>query len=763
MRKSLALVWLFVVCILLTYNTYLIIHKKISFNTNILALLPTEQQNPLIETATDHMFNAVTQQLAILIGARHWNDAAKSADAYLNIIQTRPDLLTSQSIQATHFDLFQKSRLGLLTHQQEAALQTETPSYWTNVALSSLYSPVSGFKIGTWQDDPFNLFSGWLQTRAQETPVRPRDGKLFVAGDTHNYVVLLLQLTKPAFSMSTQKAVIPLLNQAADAAKKADAHINIISTGVVLHAAAASTQAHHEMSTIALGSIIGIIILMLLVFRSLKPLLLIGLSIAIGLLGAFSICELLLGQIHLLTLVFGASLLGIAQDYGIYYLCSHSTKNIWPGLVLTLTAALLGYAGLALTPFPGLQQMALFSGLGLLFAWLTVICWFPILIHSTTITITPLAKKFEATLYRWPRFAFNKKSIFTACLLLVIIMAGLFKLTTSDDIRSLQNPSQTLIHDQLKLSRLLDVPSLMQFYVVRGQSEQAVLEHEEALKLKLQPLITQHIISGVDAISNWVPSLKRQQDNQVLIKTNLLFKHGPLDQVATKIGENPQWSEQTKKHLLRATQVLTPEIFFNNPISQPWRYLWLGKIEHQYVSIVTFRGLANYGDLPLLKNSANNLTGVQWVDKISAISSILGHYREYMGYVLFGAYAAIYGLLFCRYRFTAWRILISPALATFLTLALFGIFGVPLELFHVLAFMLMLGLGVDYGIFLQEKSAWLAVGLSAVSALLSFGLLALSKTPPLHAFGLTMLIGMALVWLISPCFRISASLHNEHD
>jgi predicted exporter len=43
--------------------------------------------------------------------------------------------------------------------------------------------------------------------------------------------------------------------------------------------------------------------------------------------------------------------------------------------------------------------------------------------------------------------------------------------------------------------------------------------------------------------------------------------------------------------------------------------------------------------------------------------------------------------------------------------------------------------------------------LSALSTLLSFGLLGLSKTPALQAFGLTMLIGTASVWLIVPCFR----------
>jgi predicted exporter len=71
----------------------------------------------------------------------------------------------------------------------------------------------------------------------------------------------------------------------------------------------------------------------------------------------------------------------------------------------------------------------------------------------------------------------------------------------------------------------------------------------------------------------------------------------------------------------------------------------------------------------------------------------------------------------------------------------------------------MLGVGVDYGIFLHEQkddtdhTAWLAVGLSALSTLLSFGLLGLSNTPALQAFGLTMLVGTASVWMLAPCFR----------
>jgi predicted exporter len=46
--------------------------------------------------------------------------------------------------------------------------------------------------------------------------------------------------------------------------------------------------------------------------------------------------------------------------------------------------------------------------------------------------------------------------------------------------------------------------------------------------------------------------------------------------------------------------------------------------------------------------------------------------------------------------------------------------------------------------------------LSAVNTLLGFGLLALSSTPALRAFGLTMLIGTTLVWLCVPCFLSKA-------
>jgi predicted exporter len=139
-----------------------------------------------------------------------------------------------------------------------------------------------------------------------------------------------------------------------------------------------------------------------------------------------------------------------------------------------------------------------------------------------------------------------------------------------------------------------------------------------------------------------------------------------------------------------------------------------------------------------------------------------------MGFVVLGAYVLVFALLCVRYRRRAWRVLAPTALASVVTLAVLGFAGMPLQLFHVLALMLLLGVGVDYGIFMQEKperglaAPWLAVGLSAMNTILSFGLLGLSNTPALQAFGLTMLLGTALVWLTAPCFTAIPHTKGKH-
>jgi predicted exporter len=776
-----ALLWLLVATLVAGHNAWLWFVQRVVPDTDILALLPVQERDPVLQQSFQHMVDSAQQRLVVLVGAADWNKAKQAADAYRKVIGEQPAVVgatpLNEKTQDDWLQLFREHRSVLMTEKQEQQLKEQGAQAWSETALGGLYNTFGGPKVGSWQEDPFGLFSGWVQERAQETPVRPRDGYLFVGDDKMQYVLLPFELKVPAFSITAQDKVLPLLERAAAAAHAAVPGADLIPAGVILHAAAASAQAQREMHTIGAGSLLGIVLLTWLVFRTVRPIVMVLLSITIGVLGAFSVCWLLFGQVHLMTLVFGASLIGVAQDYGIDFLCNRMEANpkldshallrrLLPALLLTLLAAVIGYAGLAFTPFPGLRAMAVFSALGLVFAWLTVMAWFPLFVRGGVLRQGPLVAPYVGLLAHWPRWPFLRPNagpggrlLLTAALCVggAGLAAGIARLGANDDIRLLQNSPKALVDSQQRLGKLLDSASPVQYFLVRGANEEEVLQREEALKRGLDPLIADRVIGGYQALSNWVPSQMLQAQRRALVRDKLFADDGPLAAVAEQVGENKDWIAAARAKAAEGAAPLLPQDFLAAPASEPWRHLWLGQHGKEFASIVALRGL-QYSGLPRLHAAAGGMHGVQWVDKVGEISAVLGRYRVMMGWVLAAAYVLIFLLLLPRYRGGAWRVLAPTLLASAGTLALLGWSGMPLQLFHVLGLMLLLGVGVDYGVFMAERASrgpvapWLAVGMAAANAILGFGLLGLSSTPALQAFGLTMLAGTALVWLLVPCF-----------
>jgi predicted exporter len=96
----------------------------------------------------------------------------------------------------------------------------------------------------------------------------------------------------------------------------------------------------------------------------------------------------------------------------------------------------------------------------------------------------------------------------------------------------------------------------------------------------------------------------------------------------------------------------------------------------------------------------------------------------------------------------------SPA-ALAAALAMIGWFGQLFSLFNLFALLLVLGIGVDYGLFFfiagdRRVGTSLGVTLSALTTLLAFGLLATSSTEIVHAFGFTVAVGIVTALLCAP-------------
>ena len=435
-------------------------------------------------------------------------------------------------------------------------------------------------------------------------------------------------------------------------------------------------------------------------------------------------------------------------------------RHLLPGLSLALLTSALAYLALGVAPFPGLRQMAVFSVAGLAAAFLTVVLWFPWLDRGAVRT-TRFARWLGASLVRWPRLDHRPGLMAWAVLgvLVLLVVGGLARLRTRDDLRGLQSSPAALMHQQIEAGRLLGLPSPAQFFLVRGRDAEQVLQREEALTGRLQVLRHEgRGIAGYQSFSDWVPSQARQDGDAALTAR---VEPAVLDGVGKALGEVLERPGFSGSDLL-------PSTFLAAPISVPFRHLWLGTLGTDQTSVVMVATVPGAGSLDAMRAVARGLPGVHWVDRTADFSAMLGHYRRMMSGLLLAGIVLVYAAMVWRYRTRAWRVMVPTLVAGVLTMSLLGWLGEPLQLFNVLALLLLLGMGIDYGIFLLEHdgdaSAWLSVCVGAASTWLSFGLLALSTTPALRSFGLTLLLGIGGVWLVTPLFRpVLPSFPHPHD
>ena len=742
--------------------------KSSRLDTDVLALLPPDEHQPIVNAVARKLTDENGRQIVVLVGAPDWGQARAAATRFRTEMARHTDVLAPSSVNAASLDaamaFYVPARAGLLTPAQRDLLGQASAQAVGDIALMRLYQP-TGPRLTDWHTDPLGLWQDWWLARAAESNVRPRDGELWLSAQGREWVLVLLDSKAGAFAVSGATPASSALDAARQAATQGEAQTQVIAAGVPLYAEAAAAQANDEMSTIGIGSMLAVLLLVWLAFRALRPIVLVGLSLLAGCAVALSVTALLFPKVHLLTLVFGSSLVGVAEDYGFHYFSARQgqpesdryrvLEALLPGLLLALGTSVLAYLALGIAPFPGLQQMAVFSATGLLAAFLTVLCWFPWMDRGP-LRQTAFAARVANNLQRWPRLQANRRWLLLGLLLGGLTLVGLAKLRGQDDIRQLYSAPAPLLAEQVRINQLLGLPSPAQFFLVRGDSAEQLLQHEEELTTRLAQLVHSGALGGYRAVSDWLPSQAMQERNAQLV-------HRAEEQAWIAVT---QATGQARTPAAAHTPPITIEAWLASPASKAIRGQWLGDIDGQHYSVLMLRGV-QAGHLAEIEAAAGGLAGVQWVNRTAQISELMARYRDVMSGYLVAGYVGVLLVLLWRFRRQTWRALMPTILGTLVTLSLFGWAGEPIQLFTVLALLLLLGMGVDYGIFLLEHpgdgSAWVAVALAGVSTLLSFGLLGLSATPALRAFGLTMLIGEVSIWILTPFFRPPVPTTSPHN
>lgn len=754
--------------------------RGLTYETSLLALLPQDAQRPLVAQAVDQMAEAGSRQALLLVGDADPAKAARAADAAAQKLQGRDGIarVTAKldgDVVGLARDFYLPYRYQLLTPAQRVRLTQDSDQALLSRALEALYSPVGAPRLVPLESDPLNLFTEALLDRAPQGTLHPEQGHLVIEDGATTWVAVLVELSHQGLSLGGQRALVGAFD-AAEAAARASGAAQVVRAGFAFHSEAAARQAQREMSTIGLGSLLGVVLLMLLTFRAVKPLGLVLLPIAVGSVTALGLSQLCFARLHLLTFVFGTSVIGVAVDYGILFLCGRVNDGPWdpfrrrreilPSVATALGTSLLAYAALAAMPFPILRQMGVFTMIGLLSAWLTALLWLPPLSRALPdLSQGALPRLLLWLRRRWPRVGESRALTVLLAVFAVAAAIGIFRLRTNDDVHGLYASSPELLRQQATVERLMQLPAAGQFFLLTAPDPQTLLQQDEALSADLEALHADGTLGGFQSVSRFVPSQKTQREDRALEWRRLYGPQGIAQPLFEKLG-SPQAAEVARAQAAKPQAPLTPQAWLASPLSLPFRPLWLGQTSSGFASLVTVSGVSTDAALSRLAEVASRHPGVQFVDHLRDISGLLGHFRVQISWLLAAGYAVVSLLLFLRYRKEAWRVLLPALLACVGTAGLLGWLRVDFNLFCVFGLLLSLDMGVDYGVYMQERGAGdfrvsvLSASLAAITTLLSFGLLALSHTPALRVFGLTVLFAIGGSWLLAPCFQKRVT-HDE--
>jgi predicted exporter len=753
----------------------LVVAPRLRIETNLLALLPATAENRVQLDAVKRFADRSSRELVFVVGTAERDRLRATGLAFANTLArsgafARVDFVVDDRyIAAARAE--RSIRATLLSARQREQLESDVPALERD-ALRAAYTPLGFTRPFGISDDPLGLASAaFAEALPGSGKARLEGDILVVHGEGRHWAVVRATTARDPYRTDSQEEVTAAIEGARAAALGVSRDVEVAGSGIILHAAAAASKAQAEVATFGGVDLLAVVLLIVLVFRQLRPLLVTLLTIAVATLAAITACQYAFGEVHILTLTFGTSLIGVSVDYALHYFVNRmpsrsgaaTPHNIVPALILGCTTTVAGYLTLLMAPIPGLRQIALFSAVGLATACAIVILIYPAALAYLSIGFRRLhleGTKPPRPVPRWvaglagfqPLTVLPRAVTWTLLLAMAAATAGgLALLEPRDDVRALQRPPAELVAAERRVRTLLGIGFDTRFVLVAAATPELLLQRLESLETVLSALARDGKIQGHMSVSPSLVSLARQQHDRQLLERKVYAEDGALVHVMQKLGFEPAVIA-ARRAAFDATRgkVLTPEVWLPSPLSAPVRHLWLGPLGKDHAAVVLLDG-NNAPDA--VRAAVETVNGVIYVDQVADISSVLGEYRRIASWLMLVVIGVMLACLIVFYRSGAAIRTALPAVAGLaLTLATLGYLHEPVNLFHVLSMLLVLGLGVDYAIILREgrsQQAVLAVFLSMTTTLISFGLLGFSSVAFVRSIGITVALGVAFTFLIA--------------
>lgn len=684
--------------------------------------------------------------------------------------------------QAVH-DLYFPRRIYFTADSQAELEQRLAPAGLEQAATklqNQLRLPTAAVIKRIAPEDPLLLYPAILERLedARAGPLRVVEGQL--VSESGEAVILFASVHSPfrsAHQGPLQERIAARFEQLAAEAQARGEQLHMRQSGVGRFALRAEAQIRGDIQRISTISMLGVITLFLLLFRSPRAIVLALLPLAAGVLAAASVCLLVFGRIHGLTLAFGASLIGVCIDYPIHLFSHHAlepdaagplgtARRIRPSMLVGALTTVAGFVGLGWTSFPGVREIGVFAAVGVFTAVLTTLWVLPPLLSERPwrVGVQHAVARGSASLLRRMQTRRLPLLLLPALALLLIGLA-LPRVEFEDDVSALTETDAELLAEDEAVRALVSRMDAGRMIVAIADDHEQALQKNDAVYQRLLAAREAGELEAFASLHELLWSRSLQQQNLAAYGQPASFGER-LD--AAFVGQgfragvfDPFIAELER---LRAGQGAAP-LSFADLAASPLREAassMIVELGDGQIAVLTL--MRNVTDPAALQARIGDLDDVHLFDQRALMAELYGRHRNQTLQLVGVGLLAVLAMIAIRYR------ALGPTLAAFMpallagstALAILVLLGHPLTLLHVVSVLLVQSMGVDYGVFLAENrqrperaAATVASLLGCcLSTVLAFGLLAMSSNPALQAIGLTVGIGVLASLVLAPTAMI---------
>ena len=510
-----------------------------------------------------------------------------------------------------------------------------------------------------------------------------------------------------------------------------------------------------DAAHLALLSALLIIAVLALAYRSARVVALCAAPALAGLVVGIPSVDLAFGGVHAITLGFGATLLGEAVDYPSYLMtqvrgtetASQTGARLGRTLLMAVLTTAASSVAFLFAGFRGLAQLGMLTLIGVLAAGATtawvVPSWVPI-------GWKPVEAPSFLRTWRLPRSGWTRVLVASAIVLTLVAIAAT-RSWWDDDLANMNPLPASLKEQDRALRAALGAPDVRWMLLIEGSGPEEVLERAEGLRPVLQEAAASGTVDGFELVSDYLPSDSTQRRRQAGLPDDRVLRAN-FSRAAEGLPLRIEAFEPFFAAIARArvAPLLRASDFEGTALG-----LKLKSLLHD-------EGTASYAVVPLagVKDASglrdaltrSGLPGVRWIDLASESRALMSEFR---GRAL-RASAAGGALIFIVLAFglggirAAARVALPVAVSVLATAAFLVALGIHLTVFHLVALMLVAGVGTNYALFLRRAGfepdgdavALRSIGVVVATTLCAFGVLASSHVPVLRAIGETVALGV---------------------